>query len=101
MPLCIVVTRDVEMRYRGFLGSIMLEASPGVYVGPKLTKGVRDRTWSVLEDWHATLQTGSIVMIWRDTSAPGGLQIKALGEPPKDIVEHEGALLVRRLFRKS
>lgn len=101
MPLCIVVTRDVEMRYRGFLGSIMLEASPGVYVGPRLTKGVRERAWSVLEDWHATLQTGSIVMIWRDTSAPGGLQVRTLGEPLKDIVEHEGALLVRRPFRSA
>ena len=101
MPLCIVVTRDVERRYRGFLGSIMLEAAPGVYVGPRLTKGVRERTWGVLEDWYATLQRGSIVMIWRDAAAPGGLRLNALGEPPKDIVEHEGALLVRRAFRKA
>ncbi len=99
MPLCIVVTRDVEMRYRGFLGSVMLEASPGLYVGPRLSKGVRERVWSVLEDWHATLQSGSVVMIWRDTTAPGGLRINSLGDPPKDIVEHEGALLVCRAPR--
>ena len=99
MPLCIVVTRDVEMRYRGFLGSIMLEASPGVYIGPRLSKGVRERVWSVLEDWHGTLKTGSVVMIWRDSAASGGLCILSLGEPPKDIVEHEGSLLVRRPFR--
>ncbi|MEO1610228.1 MAG: type I-E CRISPR-associated endoribonuclease Cas2e [Pseudomonadota bacterium] len=98
MPLCIVVTRNVEMRYRGFLGSIMLEASPGVYVGPKLTKGVRERVWNVLEDWHSTLNNGSVVMIWRDALAPGGLRMRCLGEPPKDITEHEGALLVRRSF---
>jgi len=77
MPLCIVVTRDVEMRYRGFLGSVMLEASPSLYVGPRLSKGVRERVWSVLEDWYATLQGGSIVMIWRDTSAPSALRTRA------------------------
>lgn len=96
MPLCIVITRDVERRYRGFLGSIMLEASPGVYIGPRLSKGVRERVWSVLEDWYDALKSGSVVMIWRDTGAPGGLRIQSLGEPPKDVVEHEGSLLVRR-----
>lgn len=96
MPLCIVQTRNVEMRYRGFLGSVMLEVSPGLYVGPRLSKAVRERIWDVMSDWHATLQSGSIVMVWRDTSAPGGLRIRSLGEPPKDLVEHEGSLLVRR-----
>ena len=99
MPLCVVVTRNVEMRYRGFLGSIMLEASAGVYVSPRMSQSVRKRTWKVLQEWHATLQDGSIVMLWRDTTAPGGICIKTLGEPPKDVVEHEGALLVRRFQR--
>lgn len=39
MPLCIVVTRDVEMRYRGFLGSVMLELAPGVYRRPTDEQG--------------------------------------------------------------
>ena len=84
------------MRYRGYLGSVMLEVSPGLCVGPRLSKGVRERIWSVLADWHARLQGGSIVMAWRDTTAPGGLRVQSLGEPPKDLVEHEGSLLVRR-----
>lgn len=100
MPLCMVVTRDVEMRFRGFLGSVMLEVAPGVYVGPRLSKGVRERIWDVMTDWHGQLKSGSVTMIWRDTSAPGGLRVQALGEPPKDLVEHEGSLLVRR-GRKS
>ena len=43
MPLTIVVTRDVEMRYRGFLTSVMLEVSPGVYVAPEMSAAVRER----------------------------------------------------------
>lgn len=96
MPLCVIVTRDVEMRYRGFIGSVMLEIAPGVYVGPRLSKAVRERVWDVLSDWHATLRNGSVVMTWRDTSAPGGVRILTLGEAPKELVEHEGSLLVRR-----
>ena len=97
MPLCVIVTRDVEMRYRGFIGSVMLEVSPGVYVGPRLSNAVRERVWDVLAGWHATLQSGSVVMTWRETTAPGGIRVRTLGEPPKELVEHEGSLLVRRL----
>jgi CRISPR-associated protein Cas2 len=79
MPLCIVVTRDVEMRYRGFLGSVMLEVAPGFYVGPRITKGVRERIWSVMGDWHGQLQQGSITMAWREAGAPGGLRVQSLG----------------------
>ena len=96
MPLCIVVTRDVEMRYRGFLGSVMLEVAPGFYIGPRISKGVRQRIWDVMTDWYGILGSGSVTMVWRDTSQPGGLSVLTLGEPPKKLVEHEGSLLVRR-----
>lgn len=96
MPLCVIVTRDVEMRYRGFIGSTMLEIAPGVYVGPKLSKAVRERVWDVLSGWHAMLQSGSVVMTWRETTVPGGIRVLTLGEPAKELVEHEGSLLVRR-----
>jgi CRISPR-associated protein Cas2 len=99
MPLCLIVTRDVEPRYRGFLGSVMLELAPGFYASPRMSSAVRDRVWDVMHDWRATLGRGSITMAWRDAGAPGGLKVLALGEPPKDLVEHEGSLLVRRRRR--
>src|SRR5258708_4457605 len=101
MPLCIVVTRDVEMRYRGFLGSAMLELSPGTYASPRMSKAVRERVWDVVSDWHASLRQGSVLMAWRDAAAPGGLRVLTLGEPPKHLVEHEGSLLVRRPLRST
>ena len=96
MPLCVVVTRDVEDRYRGVLGPAMLELAPGVYAQPRMNAGVRLRIWSVLTDWHARLGRGSITMAWADTKASGSLGVLTLGEPPKTVVEHEGVLLVRR-----
>jgi CRISPR-associated protein Cas2 len=96
MPMTVVITRDVEDRYRGFLGSVMLEVSPGVYAHPRISAGVRGRLWEVLMDWHGQLRRGSIVMVWAETAANGGMGLTQLGEPPRDIVSHDGALLVRR-----
>ena len=96
MPLTMIVTRDVEMRYRGFLTSIMLEIAPGVYVAPEMSAGVRQRVWSVMTDWWAQLGRGSLVLVWRDAHAVGHLQIETLGEPPKEIVDADGVLLVKR-----
>ena len=46
--MTVVVTVNVEPRYRGFLASAMLEIAPGVYTGPNMTGGIRDRIWEVL-----------------------------------------------------
>lgn len=91
-----VVTRDVEDRYRGFLTSVMIEVAPGVYVSPRMSQGVRKLVWSVLTEWWIGLGRGSLVMVWRDRSAAGHLRIETLGEPPKYIVDADGVLLVKR-----
>jgi CRISPR-associated protein Cas2 len=96
--MVVVITRDVEARYRGFLGSAMLELAPGVYAHPRMSAGVRTRIWEVLADWHGQLHRGSIVMTWADSAAHGGLGLASLGEPPKEIVAHDAMLLVRRLL---
>jgi CRISPR-associated protein Cas2 len=94
--MTMVVTRDVEARYRGFLTSVMLEVAPGVYVAPDLSAGVRQRVWAVLSDWYETLGRGAIVMVWRDPAATGSLGMEMLGTPPKEIVDADGILLVKR-----
>ena len=76
MPMTVVITRDVEARYRGFLASAMLEVAPGVYVSPDLSASVRDRVWDVVAKWHATLGRGSLTMIWRNRKASGGLSLR-------------------------
>lgn len=96
MPMAMVVTRNVEARYRGFLTSVMLEIAPGVYIAPDLSAGVRTRVWGVLSAWWEALGTGSLVLVWRDTSAVGNVRIQTLGEPPKEIVDAGGILLVKR-----
>lgn len=96
MPMVVVITRDVEARYRGFLGSTMLELAPGVYAQPRMSAGVRNRVWDVLDDWYRHLDSGSIVMTWAESTSHGGLGLRTLGEPPKEIVAHDAMLLVRR-----
>lgn len=96
MPLTMIITRDVEMRYRGFLTSVMLEIAPGVYAAPEMNAAVRERVWAVVSDWWQALGRGSLTMVWRDTGAAGNLRIETLGEPAKAIVDADGILLLRR-----
>jgi CRISPR-associated protein Cas2 len=96
VSMTVVVTRDVEPRYRGFLASVMLEIAPGVYTSPRLSRGVRERVWDVMKAWHSTLGRGSIVMTWREVAVPGGQGVLTLGEPAKQLGEVDGLLLVKR-----
>ncbi|MCX7342010.1 MAG: type I-E CRISPR-associated endoribonuclease Cas2e [Hyphomicrobiales bacterium] len=99
MPMVVIITRDVAPRYRGFLGSVMLELSAGVYANPRMNASVRARVWEVLSDWHSELGRGTIVMTWAERAANGGLGLSTLGEAPRDIVAHDAMLLVRRANR--
>ena len=93
--MTVVVTVNVEGRYRGFLASVMLEIAPGVYTSPQMTDGIRERIWEVLTRWYYQLGQGSIVMTWRDPTAVAQQRIRTLGESPKDIVEADGVYLVK------
>lgn len=93
--MTIVVTVNVEARYRGFLASAMLEIAPGVYTAPMMTSGIRRRVWDVLTRWHSYSGQGAIVMTWRDPSAVGEQRILTLGESPKEIVDADGVHLVK------
>lgn len=96
MSLTVIVTRDVEERYRGFLASAMLEISPGVYTSPRMTKGARERVWTVLTNWHEAFGRGSLVMTWRDRTEPGGQGLRHLGEPPRTFTQVDDLMLVKR-----
>ena len=96
MPLTVIVTRDALPRVRGFLASCALELAPGVYTAPGMTRGVRERVWSVLSDWYASEPRGQVVMTWADDGAPGGQSFGFLGEPPKDLRLLDEMVLVRR-----
>ena len=93
--MTVVVTVNVESRYRGFLASTMLEIAPGVYTSPRMTPGIRSRIWDVLSGWYYELGQGSIVMTWRDPAAAGEQRIRTLGAAPKTIVDADGVHLVK------
>lgn len=96
MPMTVVVTRDVPDRYRGFLASLMPEIGPGTFVSPGLSRGVRERAWDVLSGWWDGMPGGSLLMAWKDDSAPGSLGILTLGLSARTLTDLDGVLLVRR-----
>jgi CRISPR-associated protein Cas2 len=91
--MVVIVTRDVADRFRGFLASATLEIAPGVYTAPRMTAGVRERVWAVLEEWFQGLGGGSIVMTWRDPKEPCGQGLRVLGLPPRTFVELDGLVV--------
>lgn len=95
MALVTIVTRDVADRFRGFLASVMLEVAPCTYVSPRMSKGVRERVWRVMTDWYTTEPRGSIVMIWREREATGGVGVVHLGTPAKTLIEIDGMWIAR------
>lgn len=102
MSFTTVITRAVEDRFHGFLASVMQEVAPGVYLNPRLSPGIRQRIWDVMQDWFVTLgrggsSGGSIIMAWADSSQVGGLGLLTLGLPPRTLVDVDGLLLVCRV----
>lgn len=95
MALVMIVTRDVADRFRGFLASVMLEVAPCTYISPRMGKGVRERVWHVMTEWHVAEPRGSIVMIWRDREATGGIGLAHLGTPAKVLLEMNGMWIAR------
>ena len=94
--MVVIVTQNVADRFRGFLASCMLEIAPGVYTAPYMTKGVRDRVWTVVSGWFEETGGSSVVMTWKDGTQPGGQGIQTLGCPPKTMVELDGIPLVKK-----
>lgn len=93
--MTIIVTVNVAARFRGFLASCMLEIAPGVYTSPRMTRGIRDRVWGVVESWYGETSGGMILMTWKDNSLRGGQAVRVLGRAPTDLVELDGMFLAR------
>ena len=95
--MTIAVTRNTPGRFDGFLCSCMQEIAPGVYVAPVMKTSVRERVWDVMMEWSELLpEDGGVVLFWKDPEAPSGLQIRLVGWPKKEFVEHEGMWLTVR-----
>lgn len=96
MAMCVIVTRDVPARFRGFLASCMLEIAPGVYTQPDMSAAVRERVWRVLRDWWTHYMQGAVVMTWAAPATDERQKVLTLGEPAKELIPYDGMYVVRR-----
>lgn len=97
MSMTVVVTRNVSQRVRGFMASAMLEIGPGIYLGARISTAVRERVWSVLQEWLPVEPDAAVIMVWNDRERPCGLAVQTIGSAPIDLVEVDGLILARRL----
>ncbi len=98
MPLTVVITRDVEDRYRGFAGLGDARAGPRRLRAAADERGRARPHLGGGRGMAHRLRRGSIVMCWAEPASAGGLGLSVLGEPPKDVVAHDSTLLVRRVL---
>jgi CRISPR-associated protein Cas2 len=63
MPMTVVITCNSPPRVRGFLASLLLEISPGVYAHPRLNPAVRKRVWRVMRDWFRPGRNESVTLV--------------------------------------
>lgn len=102
MPMTVAVTRNVPPRVRGFLASVMLEVAPGVYTAPRMTVAVRRRVRQVLFDWEDYFgHDAGVLLTWPDANAPCGQGLWILGDPPVELVEHDGVVLSHKPLSKE
>lgn len=100
--MTVAITRNLPDRFDGFLKSCMHEIAPGVYVAPKMNKGVRERLWTVMMKWSEAIpEDGGIVLFWSSKKAPSGLAFNLLGWPKKELKEHEGFWLTFSKLTKA
>jgi len=99
--MTVVVTRNVDMRVRGFLASTMLEIASGVYTSPNLSSAVRDRVWEVMEKWYVAEKGQGVVMTWPDKRASGGQVVRVLGEERLLLRETSAVVLSCRGLTES
>lgn len=98
MPL-FAVTSNVPSRYRGFLASLMPEFAPGVYIGPKISAGVRERAWNTLSKWWMSDSRnfdGYILFVWENKQLLGGIEMRYLGIPKKEVQNLYGIYCCRK-----
>ncbi len=91
--MTVIVTNNLEPRYRGFLASCALEIAPGIYSAPRMSAAVRERVMETLSGWYEETRTGGLIMVWRETGLPGGQGVIGLGTPARVVVEIDGILL--------
>ena len=101
MPMTVLITTRVRDRFRGFLSSCMCELAPGVYTSPRMNASVRERVWTVMENWFDDVEDGSILMTWPDSRKDGGQEVLVLGLPRVELVEINGVFLAKRTILEA
>ena len=87
----IIVLRNGSDRLRGFLSSSLIEIDSGVYLTNLESPRIRDKLWTVIEDWLEG--DGSAVMVFFDKSVPGRLAVRTVGLPHISLKVVDGLVL--------
>lgn len=90
MGLTVLVLERASPSLRGELTRWLIEPRAGVFVGD-LSAEVRDRLWAKC---LKRCPGGAVLQLW-STNNEQGFSARAAGDPRRELVDHDGLLLVR------
>jgi CRISPR-associated protein Cas2 len=96
--VCIV---NAPERFHGYLRSLMMNVHPNLYVSTSLDKAARERVWRTLTEWSEVFPVGSITIISEDKTAAGGIYLRSIGIPKRDIVPVGETFGIRKALARS
>ena len=89
--MLVVILERVTPGLRGELSRWLIEPRAGVFVGD-VSALVRDQLWEIC---GKRLRSGAMTQIWT-TNNEQGFGMRSIGEPSRQLIDHEGLLLVCR-----
>jgi CRISPR-associated protein Cas2 len=89
--MVVMIFESVSPSLRGNLSRWMIEPRAGVFVG-KLSALVRDELWKMCLE---SRKGGGMIQIWTAANEQG-FDARAHGDTSRQLMDHEGLLLVRR-----
>lgn len=88
--MVILMLERVPAALRGELTRWMIEPRTGVFVG-NVSALVRDKLWEKINQQ----KSGGAAMLIHTARTEQGFQVRTLGDPSRQTIDHEGLMLIR------
>lgn len=89
----VVAARAIPDHLHGYLSRFLSEVDVGLYLGV-VSPVVADRLWARCVEANTS---GALTMIISDNTREQGFAIRSSGDPQRQVTDHEGVWLARRV----
>lgn len=88
--MMIVCLSNGQKRIIGYLKSISLEISPGIFIATNISKKEKEKVWNTINEWYENKNNEWYLMIEINKNKSEKYIIKNLGQPKRKLLLYEG-----------